>query len=115
MRIKRGIISHRKHRKLLRQVKGFRMTKRRLIKVAKEASLHAGQYAFAGRKLKKRDFRKLWIIRISHAVKKFDLNYSCFIKKLKEAKISLDRKILANLIIDDPQAFKAIIDKINKI
>ena len=115
MRIKRGTISRRKHNKLLRQVKGFRMTKRRLIKVAKEASLHAGQYAFAGRKIKKRDFRKLWIIRISQAVKKFDLNYSSFIQKLKQAKIALDRKILANLIIEDPPAFKAIVDKIKKV
>lgn len=112
MRIKRGVVSHRKHRKLLESVSGYRMTKRRLVKVAREAQLHAGQYAFAGRRRKKGDFRRLWITRISGALEPYNLSYSQFIAKLKEAKILLDRKILTFLIKDDSQAFKALIDKV---
>ncbi len=115
MRIKRGIISHRKHKKLLRSVKGYRMTKRRLVKVAKEASLHAGQYAYAGRRLRKSDFRRLWITRISEAVKLEGFPYSLFINKLKKANIMLDRKILSELIVNDSEAFKAVIDKVKSI
>lgn len=112
MRVKRGVTSHAKHKKIFRANKGYRMTKRRLIRVAKEAYLHAGEYAFAGRRNKKRDFRRLWILRISEAVKKEGLNYSRFIKKLKDAKITLDRKMLAILVSDHPEAFQAIVDKI---
>lgn len=111
-RIKRGLVSRRKHNKLLRSVKGYRMTRSRLTKVAKEASLHAGQYAFAGRRLRKRDFRTLWITRISEAVKQMDLPYSKFINLLKQKNIKLDRKILADLVLNDPQTFKTIVDKV---
>ena len=114
MRIKRGFASHRKHKKLLKAVKGYRMTKHRLIKVAKEAYLHAGKYAYAGRKNRKGDFRRLWITRISQAVQQQGLRYSDFINNLKKAKILLDRKILANLIVSDPSAFQAVIDKVKK-
>jgi large subunit ribosomal protein L20 len=112
MRVKRGVTSHAKHKKILRANKGYRMTKRRLIKVAKEAYLHAGEYAFAGRKQRKRDFRRLWITRISEAVKTQGMSYSVFMKKLKESNIALDRKILANLIIESPDTFNAIVQKV---
>lgn len=115
MRIKRGVTSHKKHQKLLEQAKGYRMSKHRLVKVAKEAVLHAGQYAYAGRKLRKREFRSLWITRISHAVREYGLTYSKFIAGLKISKIILDRKILANLLITDQQAFKTIVDKVKNI
>jgi len=115
MRIKRGTVSHRKHKKLLRQVKGYRMTKRRLVKVAKEAQLHAGQYAYAGRRMRKSDFRRLWITRIAAATKQASIPYSKFIYKLKQAKITLDRKILADLVVNDGVAFQAIIDKVKNI
>lgn len=115
MRIKRGLASHRRHKKLLKAVKGYRMTKHRLIKVAKEAYLHAGKYAYAGRKNRKGDFRRLWITRISQALQLQGVRYSDFINKLKKAKIMLDRKILANLIVSDPSAFQAVIDKAKKI
>src|SRR5579863_6574362 len=113
-RIKRGTVSRRKHNKLLEQTKGYRGTKSKLVKIAKEASLHAGQYAYHGRKLRKRDFRTLWIIRIGEAVKKEDLSYSVFIDKLHKANIQLDRKILSNLVVEDPQTFKQIVDTIKK-
>lgn len=111
-RIKRGTVLRRKHNKLLKLTKGYRGTKSRLAKVAREAALHAGQYAFHGRKLRKRDFRSLWIVRISEAVKQQDMSYSVFINKLKKANINLDRKVLSNLIVEDPQAFQEIIKTI---
>lgn len=114
MRIKRGIVSHRKHKKLLESVKGYRMTKRRLVKVAKEAYLHAGMYAFNGRKKKKSDFRKLWITRISEHLKTKNISYSKFINKIKKANVTLDRKILSHLVTNDPETFGQILDNINK-
>lgn len=111
MRIKRGIVSHRKHKKLLSSTSGFRMTKRRLVKVAKEASLHAGQYAYSGRKQKKSNFRKLWINRINQSLPA-DLSYSQFIAKLKKNQIILDRKILAYLVTEDREVFNQIVDKV---
>lgn len=88
------------------------MTKRRLIKVATEAHLHASEYAFAGRKQRKRNFRQLWIVRISEAVKQQGMRYSVFIKKLKDANIQLDRKMLAHLIVESPKTFQAIVEKL---
>src|ERR1700744_3167435 len=111
-RIKRGTVSRRKHNKLLGLTKGYRGTKSTLVKVAKEAALHAGQYAYNGRKQKKQDFRTLWITRIGEAVKKEGLSYSVFIDRLHKANIGLDRKILSNLIVEDPQTFKQIVEKV---
>lgn len=114
-RIKRGIVSRRKHKKILAQTKGFRGTKSRLIKVAKEAALHKGEYAFHGRKLRKRDFRALWITRIGEAVKQEGLSYSVFMNKMKKANVTLNRKILSDLVVNDPQAFKHIVDRVKNI
>ena len=113
-RIKRGIVSRRKHKKLLNATKGFRGTKSKLVKVAKEASLHAGAYAFHGRKLRKRDFRSLWITRISEAVKKEGVSYSVFIHKLKESKVELDRKMLSEMLLSDPNSFTKLVDSVAK-
>lgn len=90
------------------------MTKHKLVKAAKEAYLHAGKYAYAGRKNKKTDFRRLWITRITQALKIYGLKYSKFIYQLKNANIIVDRKILANLIVNDQKVFKAVIDKIKQ-
>jgi large subunit ribosomal protein L20 len=113
-RVKRGTVSRRKHNKLFAATKGYRGTKSRLVRTAKQASLHAGQYAFQGRKLRKQNFRSLWIIRIGEAVKIEGLSYSVFIDKLKKANILLDRKILSNLIVEDPNTFKYIVDTVKK-
>ena len=109
-RVKRGVTTRARHKKVLKTTAGYRMTRHRLIKVAKEAALHAGEYAFAGRKLKKRDFRRLWIIRINGALKNFGLSYSQFIANLKKGNIALDRKILADLVVEDPKTFQAVVD-----
>lgn len=90
------------------------MSYHKLIKRAKEADLHAGQYAYIGRKLRKRDFRRLWITRISEAVKKLGWSYNQFIHALKQKNIALDRKILADLVVNDPKVFQKIVDKVRK-
>jgi large subunit ribosomal protein L20 len=94
---------------LLGQTKGYRGTKSKLTKVAHEAVLHAGSYAYHGRKLRKRDFRTLWITRIGEAVKKENLSYSVFMNKMKKANIEIDRKILSDIIVNDPETFKHIV------
>lgn len=114
MRVKTGYTRKRRHKKVLQRTKGFRMTKGRLYRVSKEADLHAGQYAYIGRKLRKRDFRKLWIQRINAALSPFDLKYSRFINLLKKAKIELDRKILAEIALKDPEAFSQIVKKVSR-
>lgn len=112
MRVKRGKVSRRRHNKLLESVKGYRGSRSRLVRTAKAALLHSYQYAFHGRKLRKRDFRTLWITRISEGIKDYDMSYSVFINKLKKANITLDRKILSDLIVNDPQTFKEIVKAI---
>ena len=109
MRIKTGPTRKKKHQKVLASTKGYRMTKNRLYKVAHEAMLHAGQYAYHGRKLRKRDLRKLWIIRINAAVRQTGLTYNRFIKQLKDAKIDLNRKTLSYLAVSEPKVFESII------
>ena len=111
-RIKRGIVSKRKHKKILKLAKGYRGLRSRSIRVAKQAILHSGAYAYHGRKLKKRDFRSLWITRIGEAAKQEGLSYSKFIGKLKKANIQLDRKILSDLIINDTATFKQIVNTV---
>ncbi|MFH1833211.1 MAG: 50S ribosomal protein L20 [Candidatus Levyibacteriota bacterium] len=108
-RIKRGVVSRRKHKKLLGKTKGFRGTKSKLTRVAHEAALHAGAYAYHGRKIRKRDFRALWITRISEAVKPQGISYSVFMNQLKKANIELDRKILSDLVLNDPATFKKLV------
>ncbi|MBN1263286.1 MAG: 50S ribosomal protein L20 [Candidatus Pacebacteria bacterium] len=109
MRVKTGFTRKRRHQKVLERTKGFRMTKGRLYRVSKEADLHAGQYAFAGRKKRKRDLRRLWIMRLNAALKPYDLTYSAFIHSQKEAKIELNRKILADLAVNQPPVFEKIV------
>ena len=105
--------AQRKHRKILKLAKGYRMTRSKHFRSAMEAVLHAGEYAFIGRKLKKRDFRKLWIIRINAAVRALGGKYSTFIRALREKKIKLDRKILAKIAVEYPDFFKKILSKAN--
>lgn len=97
-----------KHRKVLKQAKGFKQSRRTRIQTAKEAVLHAGAYAFHGRKLKKRDLRSLWIVRISAATKELGSSYSKFIAALKKSKIEIDRKILSDIAATDSKIFESI-------
>ena len=102
----------RKHRKVLKQAKGFRQSRSSRFKVAQEAVLHAGAYAFAGRKNKKRNLRSLWIVRLNAAVREQGLSYSRFVALLKKEKIEIDRKILAEIAVQDPATFKEIVSKV---
>lgn len=112
--VKRGMVSRRKHKKLLSLAKGYRQNRSRNVKQAKEATLHAGSYAYHGRKLKKRNFRTLWNVRISEAVKLEGISYSIFMNKLKKANIEIDRKILSNLVVNDPVTFKHIVEHVKR-
>lgn len=111
VRIKGGVRTHRRHKKVLKLAKGYWMTRHKQFKKAKEAVLHAGEYAFMGRKLRKRDFRQLWIIRMNAALRNLGTKYSVFIKKLKDNKIELDRKILSQLAVEQPEIFKKVVEK----
>lgn len=111
VRIKGGVRTRAKHKKVLKLAKGFWMTRHKQFKKAKEAVLHAGEYAFAGRKAKKRDFRQLWIIRMNAALRELGMKYSIFINKLKINKIELDRKILSQIAVEHPAVFKKIVEK----
>lgn len=111
-RVKRGKTTHAKHKKLLDRAKGYMMTRSRLVRKAQEAVLHAGQYAYAGRKDKKGVMRRDWILHINEAVKLQGMSYGVFIHKLKEANIELDRKILSELVVEQPETFKAVFDKV---
>ncbi|EKE13809.1 MAG: 50S ribosomal protein L20 [uncultured bacterium] len=111
VRIKGGVRTRAKHKKVLKMAKGFWMTRHKQFKKAKEAVLHAGEYAFAGRKHKKRDFRQLWIMRMNAALRELGMKYSILINKLKVNKIELDRKILSQLAVEHPEVFKKIVEK----
>jgi large subunit ribosomal protein L20 len=113
-RIKRGVTSHAKHKKVLKLAKGYRGRRSKLIKTAREAVLHAGEYAFTGRKDKKGDFRQLWITRINGSLKTKDLSYSKFINLLKSADVQLDRKMLAKIALEDPKTFDHIVSTVSK-
>ncbi len=108
-RVKRGVTSHRKHKKLLELAKGFQGHHSKLIKQAKESTLHSGQYAFAGRKQRRRDMRRLWITQMGIALKNEGLSYSKFIADLKAKNILLNRQMLAELAAHDIEAFKKVV------
>ncbi len=99
----------RRHNKVLEITKGFRMTKNRLYKVAHEAARHSGQYAFAGRKMRRRDLRTTWIVRIKANLESLGVKYSQFISALKKTNILLDRKILSELATNQPAVFKQVV------
>ena len=111
-RVKRGLASHAKHKKLHRLTKGYRGGRGKLVKEAKSALLHAGEYAFAGRKRRKRDMRRLWITQLGIAAREEGLSYSKFITSLKTKKINLDRKILAEIAVNHPEDFKQIVSQV---
>ena len=110
-RIKGAIMTRKRRNKVLRLAKGYYGSKSTLFKTAKQAVMKSGNYAYIGRKQKKRDFRRLWITRISAACQMNGMNYSSFINGLKKADISLNRKMLAEIAVADPAAFAALAEK----
>ena len=110
-RIKGAMATRKRRNKTLKLAKGYWGAKSKHFKMAKEAVMKSGNYAYIGRRLKKRDFRKLWITRISAACKMNGMNYSTFMNGLKKADITLNRKMLSEIAINDPAGFTAIVEK----
>jgi large subunit ribosomal protein L20 len=108
-RVKTGVVRRRRHKKVLKLARGFYSGRRKHFRKAKEQLERSLVYAYRDRKQKKRDFRKLWIIRINAACRLNDMNYSTFMNGLKKAGIELDRKILADMAMNDPEAFSAVV------
>ncbi len=109
-RVKGAMATRKRHKKILKLAKGYRGGKSKLFRVANQAVMKSLTYAYVGRKLKKRDFRKLWITRISAACKANDINYSRFMNGLKKANIEINRKMLSEIAINDPQAFAQLVE-----
>ena len=110
-RIKGAIMTRKRRNKTLKMAKGYWGGKSRLFKTAKEAVMKSGQYAYVGRRLKKRDFRRLWITRISAACKMNGMNYSTFMNGLKKANVTLNRKMLSEIAVNDAAGFTALTEK----
>ncbi len=111
MRIKRGVNAIKKRRKILKLAKGYRGAKSKLYRIARQAVMKSGNYAYVGRKLKKRDFRKLWIARINAAARMNGLSYSKLMYGLKQAGVTLNRKVLADMAVNDAKAFTALCEQ----
>ena len=113
-RVKRGVTKHARHKKIIDAAKGFRGRRKNTFRIANQAVEKAGQYAYIGRKLKKRQFRALWIQRINAAVRQYGMTYSRFMDGLNKAGIELDRKVLADMAGNEPDAFKLLVDVAKK-
>ena len=113
-RVKGALSTRKRHKKILKLAKGYRGGKSKLYRVANQAVMKSLSYAYVGRKLKKRDFRSLWITRISAACKMNDINYSRFMNGLKKANIEINRKMLSEIAINDPQAFAQLVETAKK-
>ena len=110
-RVKRGVTAHRRHKKILKSAKGYYGARSRVFRVAKQAVIKAGQYAYRDRRVKKRDFRSLWIVRINAQARLLGMSYSRLIAGLKKADIALDRRVLADLAINDKATFAAVVEQ----
>lgn len=113
-RVKRGVVGHRRHKKILRQAKGYYGNRSKIYRVANQAVMRSLQYSYAHRRLRKRDFRKLWIARINAACRMNDMSYSRFINGLNKAGVAINRKVLAELAISDPKAFSDLVEVAKK-
>ena len=113
-RVKNGAVTKARHKKVLKQAKGYFGSKHRLYKSAKEQLMHSGQYAFRDRKQKKREFRKLWITRINAACRENGISYSRFIEGLNKAGVEVNRKMLSEIAINDPKAFTELVEVAKK-
>jgi large subunit ribosomal protein L20 len=110
-RVKRGVTAHARHKKVLNQAKGYRGRRKNVYRIAKEAVMKAGEYAYRDRRQKKRVFRALWIARINAATRECGLSYSVFMNGLKKASIEVDRKVLADIAVFDKPAFMKLVEQ----
>ena len=111
-RVKRGVTAHARHKKILALAKGYRGRRKNVFRIAKQAVMKAGQYAYRDRRTRKRVFRQLWIARINAASRGLGVTYSKFMAGLKKANIEIDRKVLSDMAIHDPAGFAGIVDKV---
>ena len=111
-RVKRGVTAHARHKKILDLAKGYRGRRKNVYRIAKQAVMKAGQYAYRDRRTRKRVFRQLWIARINAASRGLGVTYSKFMAGLKKANIDIDRKVLSDMAIHGPAAFASIVDKV---
>lgn len=110
-RVKRGVVANARHKKVLKQAKGYYGARRKVYRVAKQAVIKAGQYAYRDRRVKKRVFRALWITRINAQARELGMSYSRLIAGLKKANIEMDRRVLADLAVNDKEAFSAVVEQ----
>jgi large subunit ribosomal protein L20 len=110
-RVKRGVTSKARHKKVLKRAKGYYGSRSRTIKAARQQVMKSGQYAYRDRRVKKREFRALWIVRVNAAANALGLSYSRFMNGLKKAGIGLDRKVLADIAVNDKAAFSALVER----
>lgn len=110
-RVKRGVIARKRHKKILKQAKGYYGARSRVFRVAKQAVIKAGQYAYRDRRQRKRQFRQLWIVRINAGARMNGLSYSQFMNGLKKANIEIDRKVLADLAMNEFESFSQLVEK----
>ena len=111
-RVKGGVTAHARHKKVIKAAKGYRGRRKNVYRIAKEAVMRAGQYAYRDRRTKKRVFRQLWIARINAATRGLGVTYSKFMAGLKKAGVGIDRKVLADMAVNDPAAFGSIVEKV---
>ena len=110
-RVKRGVTARRRHKKILKLAKGYYNARRKVFRVANQAVIKAGQYAYIGRKQKKRQFRSIWIVRINAGARMNGMSYSSMMNGLKKAGIAINRKMLADIAVNDMEAFKSLVSK----
>lgn len=112
MRVKRGTVRHAKHKKVIKEAKGYQGRRKSVFKLAKQAVMKAGKYAYRDRRVKKREFRALWIIRINAFLKAKGMSYSVFIHKLAEKNITLNRKMMADLAMNEPKVMEKLVSEV---
>jgi large subunit ribosomal protein L20 len=111
-RVKRGVTARARHKKILALAKGYRGRRKNVFRIAKQAVMRAGQYAYRDRRTRKRVFRQLWIARINAASRELGITYSRFMAGMRKASIEIDRKVLADMAVNDPAAFGSIVEKV---
>jgi len=111
-RVKRGTIASKRRKKVIKAAKGYKWRRKSNYRAAKEAVIKAGKYAYRDRKAKKRTMRRLWILRLNNALRENDEKYSTFTKKLKDKKIAMDRKVMSQLAVENPEIFKKFVEKV---
>jgi len=114
-RVKRGVTARARHKKVIDAAKGYRGRRKNVFRIAKQAVMRAGQYAYRDRRNKKRVFRALWIARINAAVRQYDVTYSVFMNDMKRSGVELDRKVLSDMAINDKPAFAALVARIKTV